>query len=567
MKSTKKFAIALCSLGFVAAAAFGGAAIAETSYVNAEGEKNVTITGVSENFGFLGNGNAYRMWANMDAGNFQTDVNNAAQVTKVLVDGYSTKELKIEPYAVGNAFIDFDWAYDGLWNWQTDAANGKSHYFTFLEGTAVGSSGYTIGETFTIKVTGKGDTYHAEKYTPSTDGAVDVFFGDIQRSVIGNQYPNIEVTMRGINQIVYTKQYEACGEVSGVGIADGYVNCSPWEGPSTPWLQISDWSQTFLAADGQTNVGTYNITIKTEGKLYNGYTTDLSSFGTGHYYTLEKGLTFTSNGVKYRLDETVTFTNDAEGKWSRVFDDNWQKDSEITVDSKDSETTKFHIPDYSGNVPEGKVFIGWENNEKLYKAGETVTLTDGVLSPVCVALSAQYGASIRMSENYGMRFVARSDKSAYITESGALLAFGDELTAEKNPAVLEIGGNRAKRVVAEKTIETENGIEWRTAITDITVKSDGTKLTADELGERLATEFAFRAYIIVTYADESTQVFYTVYDKDANLRSMKTVAEDAIADTKTAQDDTYKYEVESGKYSRYTKAQYQKLQNYLSGGV
>lgn len=433
MKSTKKFAIALCSLGFVAAAAFGGAAIAETSYANAEGEKTVTITGVTENFGFLSNSNAYRMWATVDGDIFKGN-GTTGQGTSVLIDGYYTNTaFVIEPYADGKVFFNFDNAYSSYWDWQTDAANGKSHYFTLLEGTAIGSSGYTIGETFTIKVTGKGDTYHAEKYTPSTDGAVDVFFGDIQRSVLpGNQYPNIEVTMRGINQIVYTKKNEGCGEVSGVGIADGYVNCSPWQGPGTPWLQISDWSETFLAADGQTDVGTYNIMIKTQEKLCSTYTTDLNAFGTGHYYTLEKGLTFTSNGVKYRLDETVTFTNDAEGKWSRVFDDNWQKDGEITVDSKDSETTKFRVPDYSGNVPEGKVFIGWENNEKLYKAGETVTLTDGVLSPVCVALSAQYGASIRMSENYGMRFVASSDKSAYITERGALLAFGDELTDRKS---------------------------------------------------------------------------------------------------------------------------------------
>ena len=567
MTRIKKLTIFICSALLLVCLALSGLSLMRMPTANADDSKTVTFTGLSNDaFGTLSNGSAYRMWANMDAGDFYTTVESTSQVTKVLVDGYYTKELKIEPYAADKTFIDFDWAYDGLWTWTTDAELGKSHYFTLLEGTAIGTSDYTVANTFTIKVCKGTNGYHAEVYTPSNDGAVDVFFGDIQRAVVGgSQYPNIETTLRGINQVVYTTKEASCSETTGTGIADGYINSSPWSASTGVWLAISDWSNTLTMKDGETNVGTYNIVIKTQGKLSQDWTTDLSTFGTGHYYTLQKGLTFNVGDVTYRLDETVTFTNGTDGNWTRVYKDCWQSDSEIDVNSANTDTTNFQIPSFSGTVESGKTFIGWENNGKLYKEGEVAILAKGKLSPVCISVSATSGASVRIDDNYGLRFIASSIKADYITERGALLCFTSDLAGEENTAVLEIDGNKSKKVVAEKTVDNNDTIEWRTAITDITVKADGSTLTDEELNTRLTTAISFRAYIIVTYNDSDTKIIYSDYSDVNNSRSMRAVATSALSDTKTEATGDYKYEVKTGVYSKYTAEQYAKLESYTAG--
>lgn len=77
--------------------------------------------------------------------------------------------------------------------------------------------------------------------------------------------------------------------------------------------------------------------------------------------------------------------------------------------------------------------------------------------------------------------------------------------------------------------------------------------------------FSARAYIAV----DGEIVYYSAYDSAVNSRSIAEVAEAAYEDTKTEQDDEYKYEiaVDAGIYSPYTTTQRETLYSFYGEGT
>ena len=77
--------------------------------------------------------------------------------------------------------------------------------------------------------------------------------------------------------------------------------------------------------------------------------------------------------------------------------------------------------------------------------------------------------------------------------------------------------------------------------------------------------FSARAYIAV----DGEIVYYSAYDSAINSRSIAEVAEAAYKDTKTEQDDEYKYEiaVDAGIYSPYTTTQRETLYSFYGEGT
>lgn len=174
-----------------------------------------------------------------------------------------------------------------------------------------------------------------------------------------------------------------------------------------------------------------------------------------------------------------------------------------------------------------------------------------------VAPTVKYGASIRISEGAnGIRFSSSidSERIANAKDHGILLVKYEELASAN----------------AEFTIYSMNdkGVTYGmiSALADngsgISENDDGTLsftiVLTDLPEDQLTTKFAVRAYAV--YNVNGTDVYvYSDFSEAANVRSMANVAYTALNDLRETKDEAngYIYEIETGKWSCYTKTQYQ----------
>lgn len=183
----------------------------------------------------------------------------------------------------------------------------------------------------------------------------------------------------------------------------------------------------------------------------------------------------------------------------------------------------------------------------------TVDATAGLST---VAPTVEYGASIRISDGAnGIRFctTVKADRVANAKDYGILLVkHGELVTANADFTAYSMD---SKNVTYTKiSALDDNG-------SGISENGDGMLsfniVLTDLPDDQLTTRFAIRAYAV--YNVNGTDVYvYSDFSEDANVRSMANVAYCALRDLKQEKDaaNGYIYEIDTRKWSCYTKEQY-----------
>ena len=272
---------------------------------------------------------------------------------------------------------------------------------------------------------------------------------------------------------------------------------------------------------------------------------------TFNHYSMVQGELFGDfNTFSVTLGETATSGETAEAVWPNVILD---ADGNVAAD--------FRNAAYNGVLPKleraGRAFIGYAIDGKLYPAGtEYAATNEAPATAIFADFGMVNGAAIRFDEPTGLRFQTYLDKTAYayLAESvtfGTLIAKADDITANGK---------------LDYTLLTTDA-----AITKLNVASTAQHTVGDHLyfngvlasikAHHYDWKFAARAYMTVTYENGETATFYAgVTD---NARSVKEIAQKALADISAVQSAYYKNAVEGG-YSAYTQEQMDILNGFLS---
>lgn len=181
----------------------------------------------------------------------------------------------------------------------------------------------------------------------------------------------------------------------------------------------------------------------------------------------------------------------------------------------------------------GKAFLGWKATDgKLYPAYSIVRKQTGVsYEAVVLGFDTVNGASLRIDASEdgrsGMRFQTLFDVDEYakikdldyIQSFGTLIAWTDTLTTVNKDFTIE---NYQGEFAFAKVENTKGTFEY--------TNQNGKKYTAYSMAidvnpENYAKQYSARGYLVVVYADGSTQTIYTDYNAMDNSRS---IAETAI---------------------------------------
>ena len=143
-------------------------------------------------------------------------------------------------------------------------------------------------------------------------------------------------------------------------------------------------------------------------------------------------------------------------------------------------------------------------------------------APVCMGVTNEAGASIRLSNPTGIRFGTKIDKTFYET-LGASAVYGVRV-ARKD--VLQNGNFAA--------LTDENSVSNDSANANFRWVTEGeffrtVLMNINEANYR--TELCWNAYVTVTYADGTTATFWADWTERDNCRSLAQVAQSALADT------------------------------------
>lgn len=123
--------------------------------------------------------------------------------------------------------------------------------------------------------------------------------------------------------------------------------------------------------------------------------------------------------------------------------------STVTVSENGKTTSKENVltgSEYTlpaHTATEGKAFVGWDVNGKLYQTGDSITVNgDTSISAVAIEYATAEGAYLRLStENPGMRFSATVDKTAVenaLSSYGTVTGYGMCITSDDVTGHLDI---------------------------------------------------------------------------------------------------------------------------------
>lgn len=205
----------------------------------------------------------------------------------------------------------------------------------------------------------------------------------------------------------------------------------------------------------------------------------------------------------------------------------------------------------NARVPFG---ISSSNTQSTFTVQDTVNLEScsGAVAPRVLD-----GASIRISEGgNGIRFSSAvdADKISNAKDYGLLLVKYEDIK-QCDFTVYSMG---RKGITYGKISALDDGCSG------VERGSDGKltfKIVLKDIPENeMTTKFAVRAYAVYDMSGVDVYV-YSDFDADDNVRSMANVAYYALSDTKAQKSDEYKYEVETGVWSPYTKEQYMAIRN------
>ncbi len=185
---------------------------------------------------------------------------------------------------------------------------------------------------------------------------------------------------------------------------------------------------------------------------------------------------------------------------------------------------------------EGKALLGWKDAEgALYPTTTALTSADiSAYNPVFLGFDTMKGASVRIDPTggqSGLRFMMLFDKAeyaaaeGYIQSQGTLIAYTTALNLKDftyanyeteitaGTTIAQVPNTKSKMFnynVATNRVDDENGQPaYSMALVGI---SDYTQ------------EYSARGYLVVQYADETTQYIYTAYNEADNVRSIAEVA-------------------------------------------
>lgn len=164
----------------------------------------------------------------------------------------------------------------------------------------------------------------------------------------------------------------------------------------------------------------------------------------------------------------------------------------------------------AAKTQEGKVFVGYQNGGKLYKAAtamdEALFVNDATFTSVFVDYDMGFGAYLRTG-NKGIRWEATMSDADW----NALLAL--DATATRGMGVKRLSDNAGTFIQAQRTYVKEEGVTgFVCSVTDIV---------------DVSVEYEARAYIEVQYANasERSKVYAATND---NVRSFASMAETAL---------------------------------------
>ena len=143
-------------------------------------------------------------------------------------------------------------------------------------------------------------------------------------------------------------------------------------------------------------------------------------------------------------------------------------------------------------------------------------------APVCMGVTNEAGASIRLSNPTGIRFGTKIDKTFYET-LGASAVYGVKV-ARKD--VLQNGNFAA--------LTDENSVSYDSANANFRWVTEGAffrTVLMNINGANYQTALCWNAYVTVTYADGTTATFWADWTERDNCRSLAQVAQSALADT------------------------------------
>lgn len=160
---------------------------------------------------------------------------------------------------------------------------------------------------------------------------------------------------------------------------------------------------------------------------------------------------------------------------------------------------------------------------KLYSPTADINLTAKTsFTPVCMGVTNEAGASIRLNLPTGIRFGTQIDKTFYET-LGASAVYGVRV-ARKD--VLQNGDFAALTDADSVSYDSANAnFRWVT-------EGEFFRTVLMNIGkDHYATELCWNAYVTVTYADGTTATFWADRTERDNCRSLAQVAQSALADT------------------------------------
>ena len=160
---------------------------------------------------------------------------------------------------------------------------------------------------------------------------------------------------------------------------------------------------------------------------------------------------------------------------------------------------------------------------KLYSPTADIKLTAKTsFAPVCMGVTNEAGASIRLNLPTGIRFGTQIDKTFYET-LGASAVYGVRV-ARKD--VLQNGDFAVLTDADSVSYDSANAnFRWVT-------EGEFFRTVLMNIGkDHYATELCWNAYVTVTYADGTTATFWADRTERDNCRSLAQVAQSALADT------------------------------------
>ena len=194
-----------------------------------------------------------------------------------------------------------------------------------------------------------------------------------------------------------------------------------------------------------------------------------------------------------------------------------------------------------------KVYYG--EGDQLYNFFTKFAATDNWTYEVCEMLD---GASIRLTkDSTGIRFTSEFTEVEGATYGTLIfparyLANLTSLTKE----ALDAKGIKYENIIANEGMEVADGV--------VTIKAALTNI----LDDNYTTPMAAIGYMIV-----DGQYYYTEFNLEDNVRTIESVAKDALGDLKEEKNDKYAYAVETAegvtKYSPYSTSQREILEGFI----